>query len=304
MEEKKGALIPVEQSKLPIIKDVASKVGTVTKYSLLTAGFGIVTVASIATIPVLAVPALAGLAYNGQKLLNNTMYKGHKDLAFVTRRGNNNTVKIFQDWTRSDITRNIRDYSNIEKAGFMQLQAIIGLSKFEREDKKGNELTYSTVSHGITRKTFKRLADLGYIENYEEEYKKDTRLIIPRLAFGNIKGLKEKIQMYDISFNLSDKELDITDPVFQQSFPTVFGKRGLIQKRGYEILPDGKGGLTFRVRESKQPKPRIGKNKLRDDLRGDGVPTYEEQAEYSKQFTENQVRARGNIQIKEEDKHL
>lgn len=302
MEENKGALVPVEQSKLPIIKDAASKIGIVAKYSLLTVGFGVATVASIAAMPVLAVPVLAGLAYNGQKLLNNTMYKGHKDLAFVTRKGHNNTVKIFQDWTRSDITKNIRDYSNIEKAGFMQLQAIIGLSKFEREDKKGNILTYSTVSHGITRKTFKRLTELGYIENYEEEYKKDTRLVLPRLAFGNIKALKEKIQMYNIRFNLSDKELDITDFAFQQSFPTVFGKRGLIQKRGYEIVPDGKGGLTFEIRENEPSRYNRGKNKLKEELRGKGVPSYRKQSENSKQFTTGKENT--NVPIIEEDKQL
>ena len=42
--------------------------------------------------------------------------------------------------------------------------------------KKGNVLTYSTVSHGITRKTFKRLAELGYIENYEEAINDTTQV--------------------------------------------------------------------------------------------------------------------------------
>lgn len=271
MEENKQALVPIDKSKLPILKEVAGKVGRVTKYSLLTAVFGIATVASISTIPVLSIPALVGLAYSGQNLLNNTIYKRYNDLAFVTRKGNNNTVKIFQDWTRNDITRNIKDYTDIEKAGFMQLQAIIGMSKFGREDKKGNLLTYSTTSHGIIRKTFKKLAELGYIENYQEEIKKDSRLILPKLAFGNVKGLKDKVQMYDINFNLSDKELDITDTKFQRAFPMVFGKRGLIQKRGYEIIPDGKGGLTFKIERNENKnihkQEKFRKNKLKDNLK-------------------------------------
>ena len=292
MEENKGALVPVNQSKLPTIKEIAGKVGTITKYSLLTAVFGIATAVSVATMPIFAIPALAGLAYNAQRLINNTRYKTHKDLAFIIRKGINNNVDIFQDWTRTDITREIKEYSDIEKAGFMQLQAIIGMSKFQREDKKGNLLKYSTYSHGITRKIFKKLADLGYVENYQEEYKRDSKLIVPKLAFGNIKGLKETVQMYDISFNKSDKKLDITDPELQKAFPIIFGRRGLIQKYGYEIVPDGEGGLSYKIdksmKTSKQTTSETKKrNHLEDDLRGDGVPTYREQANYSKRFDKN-----------------
>lgn len=308
MEEKKGALVPVQKSKLPMLKETAKKVGKVTKYSLLTAGFGIASAVSIAAMPVLSIPAFAGLAYNGQKLLNNTMYKGYDDLAFVTRKGSNNTIKIFQDWTRNDITKNIKGYTDIEKAGFMQLQAIIGMSKFDGKDKKGNSLTYSTVSHGITRKTFKKLAELGYIENYQEQFKKDSRLIIPKLAFGNVKGLDEKVQMYDISFNLSNKELDITSQELQKSFPIVFGRKGLIQKRGYEIIPDEKGGLTYRIEKNEYTnlynKEEQRENKLKETLKGEGVPTYEQQADNSKKFMENQKEINQYIQRSEEDKQL
>lgn len=305
MEQNKGELIPVNNSKLPAIREATSRIGKITKYSVLTAGFAAGTLISVAVIPALAVPAIAGLAYNGQKLLNNTMYKGYDDLAFITRKGSNNTIKIFQDWTRNDITKNIKNYSNIEKAGFMQLQAIIGMSKFKKEDKKGNILTYSTRSHGITRNTLKKLEDLGYIDNYEEEPKREKRLIIPKIAFGNFKGLKDKVQMYDIKFNLTGKQLDITDSDLQKSFPTVFGRRGIIQRRGYQIVPDGKGGLTFKIdEEAINRSENQSRAKLIEDLREKGVPTYKEQAINSKKIIANQKETIQERDKTQEDKQL
>ena len=43
MEENKGALVPVNQSRAPILKEKIAKAGTITKYSALTAMFGIAT---------------------------------------------------------------------------------------------------------------------------------------------------------------------------------------------------------------------------------------------------------------------
>ena len=306
MEKNKGDLIPINQSKMPIIKEIASKTGIITKYSLLAGVFGVASVVSLATIPLLVVPSLAGLAYNGQKLINNITCKVHKDLAFITRKWGNN-VRIFQDWTRMDITREIKDYSEIEKAGFMGLQAIIGMSKFKREDKNGNLLTYSTYSHGITRGIFKKLAELGYIENYQEEYNKDSKLIVPKLAFGNIKALNKTVKMYDISFNKSEKEIDIADPELQKAFHIIFGKRGLIQKRGYEIVPDGKGGLSYRINKNvqyaKQSKGEEGlpRKFFERNLRGEGVPTYSEQVDNSKKIVDNLNEKGANLK---EDKQL
>lgn len=310
MEENKGAVVPVNQSKFPMLKEITGKVGTITKYSLLTAAFGIATAASVAMMPVLAIPSLAGIAYNGQRLINNTLYKTHKDLAFITRKGINNNIDIFQDWTRTDITKQMKGYSDIEKAGFMQLQAIIGISKFQREDKYGNILKYSTYSHSITRKIFKKLANLGYVENYHEEYRRDSRLIVPKIAFGNIKALNETVQMYDISFNKSDKEINITDPELQKAFPIVFGRRGLIQKRGYEIIPDGKGGLSYRIDKGIQPESNKRlktkqRNKFKEGLEGVGVPTYQEQSNYIKRFNEEHQNKTGeNLLGDKEDKQL
>lgn len=294
--------VPQKQTRLPTnIKEGLKKAGKITKYSLLTMGFGLATVGTMAIAPVLSIPSIIGLTYTGQKLLNNTIYKGYKDLAFVTKKSNNK-VKIFQDWTRNDITRPIKNYTDIEKAGFMQLQAIIGMSKFDREDKEGRILTYSTTSHGITRKTFKKLVELGYIENYQEEYKKDSRLIIPKLAFGNTKALNEKVKMYDISFNKTDKQLDIEDPELKKAFPMVFGRRGLIQRRGYEIVPDGKGGITFKIEKNKQmniDNRQNEENKLKH-LK-EGVPTYKQQAEYCKDYLARNNQEKPNLK---EDKQL
>ena len=148
----------------------------------------------------------------------------------------------------------------------------------------------------------------AYYDENQEQFKKDSRLIIPKLAFGNVKGLDEKVQMYDISFNLSNKELDITSQELQKSFPIVFGRKGLIQKRGYEIIPDGKGGLTYRIEKNEYTnlynKEEQRENKLKETLKGEGVPTYEQQADNSKKFMENQKEINQYIQRSEEDKQL
>ena len=104
--------VPQKQTRLPTnIKEGLKKAGKITKYSLLTMGFGLATVGTMAIAPVLSIPSIIGLTYTGQKLLNNTIYKGYKDLAFVTKKSNNK-VKIFQDWTRNDITRPIKNYTD------------------------------------------------------------------------------------------------------------------------------------------------------------------------------------------------
>lgn len=298
-------LLPVlqKQSKLPInIKNGIKKAGKITKYALLTSGLIITAAGTIAVAPMVALPAMVAAVYSGQKLLNNTVYKSYDDLAFLTQKSGKNTIKIFQDPTKLNMTNKIKDYSNIEKAGFMQLQAIVGMSKFNKMNKKSQINNFSTVSHGITRKTFKKLAKLGYIENYEEEYKKDSNLLLPKLLFGNFKALKDKVQMYDIKFNLTDKPLDLSDKNLQKVFPAVFGSKGVIQKYGYQIINDGEEpGFKIQYPEKntiktndeiKQP------NEQKDFKEGykDSNLTFEKQAENAGKFNTNRDN-KGNTTI-------
>lgn len=120
--------------------------------------------------------------YATQKFLNNTLYKSYKDLAFIARKVKGN-VKIYQDVVRPDLFSKLKGLDTREKLGFLQLQALVGMTKFDAVDKKGRPITLETDSHGIIRKTFQALSELGYLQNYEEKYVKDSSLIMEKLAF-------------------------------------------------------------------------------------------------------------------------
>lgn len=295
MEENKGGLVPVSQTRLPAkTKETLQKIGKISKHTLLALGFEAAAMVSYVFFPIALPPTVAGFVYHAQKVINNTVYKSEKDLAFITRKGRNNTIKIFQDWTRNDIAKEIKNFSDIEKAAFLELQAIIGVSRMQPKNKNGETIQYATRSHGPVRKAFKKLAELGYIENYQEEFDGKSRIVLPKLAFRNLKGLKEKQDMYHISFNATGKEMDVSDPFFQRKFLVLFGKNGFISKRGYEIMPDGKGGLTYKV----SPKtlvisPKKLRNPLKRKLRGEELPSYEQQAENSRKFTEEESQKDG-----------
>ena len=72
----------------------------------------------------------------------------------------------------------------------------------------GNKIDYNTVSHAKTISLLKKLETNGYVENLKYEKKKKSRLFLARLLIGNTNNLNrnKRVQMYDISFNLTDKE--------------------------------------------------------------------------------------------------
>lgn len=87
------------------------------------------------------------------------MYTSYKDLAFIARKKGKN-MKIYQDAVRPDIFKIIKGLDTREKLGFLQLQALVGMTKFEQVDRRGNPITLETDSHGIIRKTFQALNEL------------------------------------------------------------------------------------------------------------------------------------------------
>lgn len=117
------------------IKKGISKMGKITGYTAMTGLFATAYIASMTLSPVLILPSMFGLLYSSQKLLNQTLYQSHKDVAFITKK-NKNTTKIYQDVLRPDISIKLKDMSEIDKAAFMQLQAIVGISKLNRLDRK------------------------------------------------------------------------------------------------------------------------------------------------------------------------
>ena len=186
----------------------------------LTAAMGI----STALFPVLVPPTFIGAIIQGQRLANNTIYKGYKDLSFITSKKGNN-ILISQDVTRYDLTAKMKGMNNGEKAAFMQLQAIIGVSKFKPYNSKGEEHTFQTFSHRINQKTFRKLRDLGYIKDYEDKFWKKKRIALAKLGFGNPKDAMKKEDIYDIRFKLTGKPMDLEDPELRRYFPMLFSDR-------------------------------------------------------------------------------
>ena len=245
-------------------------------------------VASATTFPWLSLPLLGTSLYTGQKVLNNTLYKSFKDLAFVARKKGNN-MYIEQDVLRPDIFRLVRGLDTREKLGFLQLQTLIGMTKFDANDKNGNPLTLETISHGMVRNTFQKLNELGYIQNYQEQHTKDRKLMFAKLAFANLDFMKNT-SMFKMTFQRTNKPIDFEDPDFRRMFPMVFGKNGLLAKKGYTIVmnQDGSTSIDYgnkneEKRKNKQVKPRPN---IRDELK---VPiSLEEQRTNAEGFLEGQ----------------
>jgi len=271
--------VPVKNNLPANIKHKLGKVGKIVGYTTALAGLCTLAVA----VPVLAAPALLTALYPSQKLLNETIYKTYPDLAFIMKKHGKN-MKIYQDTMRPDIFKELKGLTNIEKAGFLQLQAIIGITKASGKDKDGNPITYETDSHGIVQKAFQTLSQLGYIDNYQETYKKQSRLIMPRLAFGNLAGIKDKKSIYHIQFQRTDKPMDFEDAKLRRLFPAIFSKRrGLLAKRDYQIVqnPDGSLSIDYHPKQKEEKVAKQEKEKkFRQELQ-DRTPTLEEQKEFS-----------------------
>lgn len=176
--------------------------------------------------PPLVIPTGALALYTSQRLLNETLYKSYKDIAFIARRHGKN-MKIYQDVLRPDIFTETRQMDVREKLGFLQLQTIAGMSKFGSLDEKGKPLTLETDTHGMVRKTIQKLTEMGYIQNYSETYLRQSTLLLPKLAFAN-KDIGKKTDVYNIRFQRTDKPIDLEDENLRRLFPMVFSKRGII----------------------------------------------------------------------------
>lgn len=248
--------LPVVQKQLlpTNIKNGLSKAGKIAGFGSLSGGLLIAYMASFAISPLLVLPTAAGFLYSTQQLLNQTLYHSHKDIAFITKR-RGSTEKIYQDVLRPDISLKLQGMSEVDKAAFLQLQAIIGLSKLHRFDKNGNPMQFETDSHSVVQKTFRKLESIGLLKNYSETPKKQllnknkqmySHLLLPKLAFGNIGGIKKKVPIYNIKFQLGEKRIDIHDPNLIRAFPMIFSSRaGLLSRYNYNIIQNTDSTLSI-----------------------------------------------------------
>lgn len=219
--------------------------------------------------PPLVIPVGLITLYTTQKFLNNTLYKSYKDLAFVVRKSGKNQ-KIFQDVMRPDLFSKVIGLDKRQKLGFLQLQALVGMSKIDGLDKTKSQVTIETDSHGIIRKTFQTLSEHGYIQNYEEKFLKKSHLILPKVAFANGE-LGKKTDIYNMKFQRTEKPIDFEDEEFRKMFPMVFSKRGLLEKQGYTIERNEDGvfeiNYTRKGKEHKEAKAVRKNEPLRERIK-------------------------------------
>ncbi len=239
-----------------------------------------------ALVPVLALPSVLGMGYSLQKILNSTVYKSYPDLALLARHSGKN-IKIVQDAFRPDLLKHLLKLPNREKAGFMQLQSLVGVSKMPYLDKNGVPLSFETDSHGVIRKSLMNLQKLGYIQNYQESFLKDSHLIVPKLAIGNFKGIKDTVQLYHINFNRTDKPIDFHDKNLQKAFPLVFSKKsGLLAKNNFDLIKNDDGSFSIDYNSDRsfiQNEPSAKNSNFLSNIQN-STPSYEKQAEISKNF--------------------
>jgi len=301
MENKNNLPIEVKNNLPAKIKTAGLKALKITGLSLATLGLGLSIGATAVIAPYLTIPAIAGFTYAGHKLYNNTRAKSYKDLAFVIKRQGSN-IKIFQDFLRPDILKEVSKLNLREKLGFMQLQAIVGISKFTSQNFKGENPTFETDTHSILQKTFKSLDNLGYINNYIETFKKTSNLIGPKLAMGNFKNLAEKTDFYNVQFNISNKKFDLNDENLRKAFPLVFSeKHGLLNKYNLVKNYDGSFEIDYKPEKSfnEIQKTENNDNTFRENIQKNS-PTLQEQ----KEFVENRhIEAKSqNQEMKEYEK--
>lgn len=94
-----------------------------------------------------------------------------------------------------------------DKKKKIEEEAINAFVELKEKDHRNIKINYITTSQGITKACLQRAEKCGYIENLKIKPEKTKRpLIIEKLVIGNYKTLLKPVRMYDISFNLTDKE--------------------------------------------------------------------------------------------------
>ena len=278
--------LPVKSNgNLPVkIKSSIKKSAKILGYSA-----GVLALAGVAVFaPVLAIPSVLGMGYGVQKIFNSTVYKSYPDLALLARHSGKN-IKIVQDAFRPDLLKHLLKLPNREKAGFMQLQTLVGLSKMPYLDENGVPFSFETDSHGVIRKSLMNLQKLGYIQNYQESFLKNSHLIAPKLAVGNFKGIKDTVEMYHINFDRTDKPIDLYDKNLQKSFPLVFSKKsGLFVKNNFDLIKNDDGSFSVDYNSDHSfihPEPSVKNSNFLSDIQSN-TPSYEKQAEIAMNFVD------------------
>ena len=99
-----------------------------------------------------------------------------------------------------------------DKTTFLLMQELNFLLGSDTFDKKGERITYSTHSQGITKFMLNRLQKAGMIQDFTCEETKPKSLALERFMLGNInKKMFDKTKMYEMTFSKTDKQLTEED---------------------------------------------------------------------------------------------
>lgn len=272
----------------------------------------------------LAPIGLPVFAYGALGLAKNSILRSYKDLAFVVR-NKKDSVKISQDPTRIDLMSKLIGKSKSEKVAFMQLQAIVGLSKINSLPENLRFKRIETDTHDIVSSTFRKLSNLGIINDLTIEpetnlfgKQKRSSHFIEKLAIGNVHPKDLFINKEDIekvSFLLAN-EVNINDKKLRETFPFVFGKEGskthigILAKYGWKIInnPDGSLSIDYGSKAKNKGKETLlleasSHNKEHNDfvesLKENNL-TLDKQAEFSKDFIEREEKLLDNSKNNDE----
>ena len=107
-------------------------------------------------------------------------------------------------------------------------EALTMFTQLSNKNKKGEEMTYKTKSQPMTLYLLRMLQKNGYITNLESTKAEKKRLVFEKLFMGNLKDINKKTQMYNISFNLTDKDRNKEDLL------NVFNKKVEVKTEEYQ----------------------------------------------------------------------
>lgn len=145
-------------------------------------GMGALTVASLVGFAMNSIIFLIPTTISGFMTINNIRFKKQKDLMFTERKDTKSKeIIIEQDITRIDLMTKIKELNQLEKAGVMIVQTLVGFQRYQKEfnNKKeklqmtplketGTILVYPQIfsmhTHGLNIKVLQSLEDLGYIK--------------------------------------------------------------------------------------------------------------------------------------------
>lgn len=150
---------------------------------------------AILSLPVMIVSADRLKSDIDGNYINNSIFS-------VSRKG-----KINQDSLRNPISF-FKILSKKDKYRALVNEEFKMFKQLKRNDKKGNIITYHTLSQSMTVKLLKDLQKEGFIENLSYEKGKKSKLFLERLLIGNNKKSKNKYQMYNINFNITGIPID------------------------------------------------------------------------------------------------